>query len=59
MQDLKGYQALQAHLDLLVPRALPDQVVKEEERELRVPKEPKENEEAEDYQDPRTCRPVW
>jgi len=51
-KDLEGYQALPVHLDILVPRALPDQVVKEEEREPRVLLDPRENEVAEDYQDP-------
>ena len=52
MKDLEGYQALPVCLDLLVPKALPDKVVKEEEREPLVPLDPRENEEAEDYQDP-------
>ena len=52
MQDLKVYQALPAHLDPLVPRALKDQMVKEEEREPWVPLDPRENEAAEDYQEP-------
>jgi len=50
-KDHEGYQALPVQLDLLVPRALPDQVVKEEEREPRVLLDPRENEAAEDYQD--------
>ena len=52
LQDLGGCQALPVQLDAPVPRALPDQVVKEEEREPRVPLDPRENEAAEDYQDP-------
>ena len=52
MQDLEGYPALPVHLDLLVPRALQDQVVKEDERELWVPLVTRENEAVEDYQDP-------
>ena len=51
-QDLVGYQALLVHLDILVPRAIQDQVVKEEEREPQVPQDPRVNEAAEDYQDP-------
>ena len=53
LQDLEGYQALPDQLDALVHRALPDQMVKEEEREPRVPLDLRENEAAEDYQDPR------
>ena len=51
VQDLEGHQALLVYLDLLVPQALLDQVVKEEEREPRVPLDHKENEAVEDYQD--------
>jgi len=51
-KDLEGYQDLPVHLDLLVPRALPGQVVEEEEKEPRVPLDSRENEVAEDYQDP-------
>ena len=51
-QDLVAYQALPVHLDVLVPRVLPDLVVKEEEREPQAPLDPRENEAAEDYQDP-------
>ena len=51
VQDLEGHQALLAYLDLVVPQALLDQVVREEEREPRVPLDHKENEAAEDYQD--------
>lgn len=50
MKDLEGYQALPVYLDLVVPEALPDKVVKEEEREPRVPLDPRENEAAGDYQ---------
>ena len=46
------YQALLAHLDQLVLKALPDQVAKEEEREPRVPLDSRENEAAGDCQDP-------
>ena len=52
LQDLEGYQALPVQLDVLVHRALPDKVVKEEGREPRVPLDPRENGAAEDYQDP-------
>jgi len=47
-KDLEGYQVLPVHLDLPVPRALPDQVVEKEEREPQVPLDPRENEAAED-----------
>ena len=47
-----GYQALPVYLDLPDSRVLPDQVVKEEEKELRVPLDPREKEAAEDYLDP-------
>ena len=42
--DLKVHQAPPVHLDLLVPRALLEQVVKEEERERVVNLVPRENE---------------
>jgi len=47
-QDLEGYQVLLVHLDLPVPRALPDQVAEKAEREPQVPLGPGENEAAED-----------
>ena len=52
LQDLEGYQALPVQLDVLVPRALPDQVVKEEEREPQVLLDPRENEAVKDCEDP-------
>ena len=52
MKDLMDYQALPVHPDQVVPKAIPDQVAKEEEREPRVPLDSRENEAAEDYQDP-------
>ena len=51
VQDLEGHQALLVYLDLVVPQALLDKLVKEEEREPRVPLDHKENEAAKDYQD--------
>ena len=51
MKDLMAYRALPVYLDLLVPKALPAQVAKEEERELQVLLDPRENEAAEDCQD--------
>jgi len=50
-KDLEGHQALLVYLDLVVPQALLDKLVKEEEREPRVPLDHKENEAAKDYQD--------
>jgi len=50
-KDLEGHQALLVYLDLVVPQALLDKLVKEEEREPRVPQVRRENEAVEDYQD--------
>ena len=43
MWDLKVHQALPVHVDVLVPRALPDRVAREERRGKEAPEE---------YQDP-------
>ena len=59
MKDLMDYQALPVHLDQLVPKALPDQVAKEEKREPRVPWTPGKTKQQRITRTPRTSRPVW
>lgn len=49
--DLKAHQALPAYLGLLVPRAVPDQVVKEGKRERGEDRVFKDREASEDYLD--------
>ena len=51
VSDLKAHQVLPAYLGLLVPRAVPDQVVKEGKREQGEGRVFKDSEASEEYLD--------